>query len=265
MIKRNKVKCSICGREISKSNIAKHESSCKGVIIKNYEKHDGLNCQFCNKTFLSNNSLHNHEIRCSMNPNKKSLGLNKFNESRKMGEISSWNKGLTKEDNASVKKQSESLSTWYLEHPSHGLGGLRTTSARACKFGTYKGFYCDSGWELAFVLFQLDNNQPIERCTEYFVYEFEGKKHKYYPDFKIGNTYYEIKGIYRAADYAKIEQFPNDLKLEVVDKSTIYPYTRYCEKTYGKNYTYLYDRTKPSWLDLTDPTKQYNFNIVSQP
>lgn len=262
---RNKVKCSICGREISKSNIAKHETACKSSRKETTYSltHEGLDCQFCGKTCKNKNSLCNHERLCKLNPNRQQgVGFTSFNKARKAGEIQTWNKGLTKEESASLKKQSETLAQWYLDHPLHTIGGLRETSARACKFGTYKDFYCDSGWELAFLIYQLDHNKKIERCKQSFNYEYQGKVHKYYPDFIIDGVYYEIKGIYRDADYAKIAQFPVDKTLVVIDKKSIYPFTRYCEKHYGKNYTELYDRTKPSWLDLKDPTKQYNFNIL---
>lgn len=36
--------------------------------------------------------------------------------------------------------------------------------------GTYKGIKCDSRWELAFLLYNLDMGFPIERCSTIFTY-----------------------------------------------------------------------------------------------
>ena len=52
----------------------------------------------------------------------------------------------------------------------------------------------DSSWEVYFYIYYKDNGSNIkhEPCSfEYFV---NGKKHLYYPDFKVSNRYYEIKG-----------------------------------------------------------------------
>ena len=74
-------------------------------------------------------------------------------------------------------------------------GGLRTTSTYG-KQGTYAGIHCDSTYELAFLVYCLDHNIKIERNHKYFIYEFEGKQHRYYPDFYLpnSNSYVEIKG-----------------------------------------------------------------------
>lgn len=45
------------------------------------------------------------------------------------------------------------------------------------------------------MIYNLDHGIKFERCKEKFEYEFEGKKHNYYPDFKLEDgTYVEIKG-----------------------------------------------------------------------
>lgn len=75
-------------------------------------------------------------------------------------------------------------------------GGDRINSGRS-KCGYYKGIYCGSTYELAFLVYCIDNNIKIERNFDYFTYDYDGKVHKYYPDFKINNrTYIEVKGIY---------------------------------------------------------------------
>lgn len=74
------------------------------------------------------------------------------------------------------------------------LGGLRVGSGRGKK-GWYKGIHCDSSWELAFVVYHIEHNLHIERCTEVRHYTFNGEQHKYYPDFITDAGVIEIKGI----------------------------------------------------------------------
>ena len=124
-MQRTTVNCSICGRAISKSNIAKHEASCKGQVVKiDYTlSHEGLTCQFCGKECKNRNSLCNHERLCKLNPNRQqNVGFDQFNANRKNGNAFTWNKGLTKHENTSVRKQSETLSNYYETHNSSWQG-----------------------------------------------------------------------------------------------------------------------------------------------
>lgn len=251
-MQRTKVKCKYCGKEISKSNITKHESSCQTKLAKKSYvlTHDGLTCQFCGKICKNRNSLCNHERMCRLNPNRQQgVGFDNFNIERSSGKINSWNKGLTADTDDRIAKQAKSMRKWYKEHPNHNLGGYVATSARNMKYGTYKGYLCDSGWELAFLIYCLDHSIEISRCTEAFNYYFNNKCHKYYPDFIIDGVYYEIKGRYTERDKAKISQFPSDKRLCIIDKTNIHKYLYYCKNTYGKNYINLYDSNLPSWFN----------------
>ncbi len=58
----------------------------------------------------------------------------------------------------------------------------------------YKDCYFDSLPELAVWLYCIDNNIRIKRNPCYFDYDFEGKKHRYFPDFEINGQLVEIKG-----------------------------------------------------------------------
>ena len=62
-------------------------------------------CKFCNKEYKNNKALVQHQIRCKLNPNKINTSNNWGNKTRTV-----WNKGLTKDTDDRVKKQSESLS-----------------------------------------------------------------------------------------------------------------------------------------------------------
>lgn len=118
------------------------------------------------------------------------------------------------------------------------MGGYRYGSGRGKK-GTYKGYYCDSSWELAYVIYNLDHDIHFERNEQLFPYEYNGKQHKYKPDFIEGNTYIEIKGYFTKQVKAKEEAFP--FKLKYIDKNGIKPYMSYVVEKYGENYISLYE------------------------
>ena len=123
--------------------------------------------------------------------------------------------------------------------------GVRGTA----KYGTYQGYHCDSSWELAFVMYCLDHDLKIERNTEGFPYTYNGEEHLYFPDFIVNNIYIEIKNYNTDEVETKRQQFPDDKTLEIIFKPDIQPYIRYATQTYGKDFTLLYDRDKPSWMD----------------
>ena len=128
-MQRTKVLCQYCGREISKSNITKHEESCKNKANKvSYAlTHDGLICQFCGKECKNRNSLCNHERMCKINPNRQiSVGFDKFNADRRAGLVDTWNKGLTAKTDERVRKQSETLRLYYETHEGSWTGRTHT-------------------------------------------------------------------------------------------------------------------------------------------
>jgi len=99
--------------------------------------------------------------------------------------------------------------------------------------GTYKGIPCDSRWELAFLLYCLAKKKPIKRCTLVFDYISRGKPHKYYPDFIIGKTIYEVKGYLRKNLRAKLNSvLKAGYKIVLIDKDKIQPYLEFCYKKY---------------------------------
>lgn len=74
-------------------------------------------------------------------------------------------------------------------------GGYRRGSGRG-KHGWFKGYYLDSTYELAYLIYCLDHNIDIVRNTKYYEYVSEGKTKKYYPDFLVEGDLVEIKGYY---------------------------------------------------------------------
>lgn len=119
-------------------------------------------------------------------------------------------------------------------------GGLRIGSGRGKK-GWYKGYFCDSSWELAWVIYNLDHNIYFSRNTEKFPYEHEGIQRNFIPDFIMEDgSYVEIKGYVTDQVKSKIKFFPH--KIEIIDKTKINTYIEYVEKHYGKDYIKLYSK-----------------------
>lgn len=141
-------------------------------------------------------------------------------------------------------------------HKNLKLGGYVPNSCRG-KCGYYKGIYCDSTYELVYLIYCLDHNIDIKRCEETFEYEYEGKIHTYHPDFVVNNELIEIKNYYREL---------NDIKLQAVNKPIKILYYddlcdifEYVSKTYNKKYSRhsnnfyeLYDDYKPKYTYICD-------------
>lgn len=129
-------------------------------------------------------------------------------------------------------------------------GGLREKSGRA-KTGRYEGVYCGSTYELAFLIYHLDNNSNIARCDKSFDYEFNGKSHKYYPDFIVDGKIYEIKGRMQEVDHVKIKVADAIL----IDRNNIKVYIDYvCKKFNISKYNLhtLYEEHKPKYSYICD-------------
>jgi hypothetical protein len=122
-------------------------------------------------------------------------------------------------------------------------GGLRKGSGRGKK-GWYKGYWCDSTWELAWVIYQIEHQVLFKRNKEGFEYFFQNKKNKYYPDFVIDDNYYEIKGrrCFENLDdrnKSKILQF--NKKLIVLYEKDMKIFIDYVIDKYGQDYYRLYE------------------------
>jgi hypothetical protein len=103
------------------------------------------------------------------------------------------------------------------------------------KKGRYKDYYFASSWELAYIIFNLENNIAFERNWRKFEYEFENKKHYYIPDFVLPDgTYVEIKGYHSKQFDAKQKHFKE--KLIVIDKSNIGKYLKFAIEKNGKDF-----------------------------
>lgn len=119
------------------------------------------------------------------------------------------------------------------------------------------GYHFDSKWELAFYIKNKDEGKKIFREPIKIPYLIDNKKHYYKPDFRIDDTYYEIKGTYDKdtewflTPYERLEignnedllqealrklnikrQVALDNKITIIGYKEICPYLEYCEKKY---------------------------------
>lgn len=121
----------------------------------------------------------------------------------------------------------------------HGTGGYREGSGRG-KSGWYKGYYCASSWELAWVIYHIDHGIAFTKNAEQFPYQFEGKTHYYIPDYIMSDgSYLEIKGYTSAQWRAKLTQFPHPIR--VLYKADMKPILDYVCQRYGYDYLRLYE------------------------
>lgn len=87
------------------------------------------------------------------------------------------------------------------------LGGI-TKGHGSGIAGKYKGIRCDSKYELAYLVYCLENNIKIKRNKKSFKYlSYDAKIHNYYPDFYLENskTYVELKGYYQSNTPYKVK------------------------------------------------------------
>ena len=119
-----------------------------------------------------------------------------------------------------------------LEYKHTHLGGYRKGSGIG-KHGWYKGIYCDSSWELAFVVYYLDHNLQIKRCKEKRKYLYRDKLYTYIPDFITNEGIIEIKGYKTEQSEEKRKQNPDIKFLYQKDIQYCLDYTI---NKYGKEY-----------------------------
>lgn len=173
------------------------------------------------------------------------------------------NKGLTKETDERVAKNSsrssEGLKQYFANlspeekikwseisrRKSPTKGGIRRGSGRGKK-GWYNGFWCDSSWELAWVIYSLDHGIIFERNIIPYEYKFEGKTHKFYPDFLLSSgELLEIKGYLDRRNEAKISSVSN---LTILGEEEMKPFLEYASDKFGTNFACSAYQLPPEYL-----------------
>jgi hypothetical protein len=106
--------------------------------------------------------------------------------------------------------------------------------------GWYRGYWCDSTYELVFVARALDHELPLERNLECFPYEYEAAVLHWTPDFLLADgTYIEIKGYLSGQAEAKFDYFYRPLR--VLARSDLQQMFDHVYNTYGRNVVALYE------------------------
>ena len=116
------------------------------------------------------------------------------------------------------------------------------------KCGYYKGVFCGSTWELAFLVFNLDKGRDIKRCELTFKYNLEDGGHTYFPDFIMDNIIYEVKGREYGSLVEKNEAVRKaGYKIVMIKKKEINPIIKSVKESYKvKNLIDLYDKKSAS-------------------
>jgi hypothetical protein len=116
-------------------------------------------------------------------------------------------------------------------------GGVRK-GAGVGKSGWYKGYWCDSSYELAWVIYQLEHNKPFKRNTKKYSYFWNGKHKHYIPDFIQNDEIIEIKGYVNEQTKVKLNTIKD---LKILFRKDLKKEFEYVESKYGKNFVYLYE------------------------
>lgn len=203
-----------------------------------------MNCQFCEKTCKHNNSKAQHELRCSLNPNRRNDLVEKFKliQPNNTGK-SPWNKGLNKASDERLNSLSKKLSismkgnlkctgkALTLEKENLRISKIRdkinqrysegweVKCGRAPKLD-YESLIAgkikiDGSWELAVAKYLDLLKVRWIRNKQRFVYYVNNKSSTYCPDFYVfdWNCFIEVKGYQTKLDEIKWNQFPHQLEI----------------------------------------------------
>lgn len=228
-------------------------------------------CKYCNKECKNLNSLRQHEIRCKENKNRIECGRQigtkvKYNTIKGRKTIhngitkklvfveeldkylqNGWELGIPKIHKDKLSKALKGKSTGISKDPikeverrqkiSNSMKGNKNWTFNKRRGNSKKGYFnnifCDSTWELAFVVFHIENNLNIKRCSLRLKYFFDNNEHIYIPDFETDEGIIEIKGRKNKKALEKEKQFPN---IKVIDKDGIKPYLDYVINKYGNEF-----------------------------
>lgn len=207
-----------------------------------------MTCKFCSRDIKNPGSLKAHENACKENPDRVTRVRTKKWSGHTPGKPA-WNKGLVGHESlnrghlkgkafgAGLGHTDESRAKLSEHAKQTALGGYVEGSGRGKK-GRYKGIYCDSSWELAFVLYSEIMGVTVVRNLEKFDYTFEGVSKKYIPDFVVNGKFVEVKGYDSPQWQAKLSCFPHSI--EVYGKEEMKKVLDVVIERYGKDFLKMY-------------------------
>lgn len=196
-----------------------------------------LICTHCGKECKNENSLRNHERTCPSNENRVykngklgKTGGNQYTKAKELGievygeqseearnRLSARNKerGQTREAKDKLSKLAKE----------RGFGG--NTSKQRLYFKKNNGdvVYLQSSYEIKFAELLEEMNIQWSRPDPLLWVDDNGNDHRYYPDFKIGDKFFDTKNDYLAVkDKDKIERVSqqNNVVVEIVTYENIH-------------------------------------------
>ena len=202
-------------------------------------------CLLCRKE-TSNLGIAAHHSIVHLNDARYKSALKKGSDARRG--VPSWNSGgaLTTDHRAKIAEALRGAAVSEITRDKisktskkNGLaGGFREGGGRGRK-GRFLGIHCDSTWELAFLITMQKAGKNVKRINAPRLYTFNGKVSKYYPDFEVDGTVFEIKGWASDRSLAKAQQHPD---VKVLGRAEIRPMLEAAQLIYGKDITVAYDK-----------------------
>lgn len=206
-------------------------------------------CRYCGKVCKNKNSLAQHEIRCKKNPNRirvvsnfikyqadlaagkvvkeysnqytkaKKLGLEVPRQSLETREKLRKIRLGTKHSEKTKQKISEGVQKAVKRNPEAYRGSKDTKHVRRIE---YNGHTLIGQWELKVAKYLDSQNIKWINTISGFEYEWQGKEHKYFPDFYLPdfNLYLEVKG-YQFQPDRDIQKWSRVPNLKVLRRSDI--------------------------------------------
>ena len=218
--------CKHCGKEYKLE-----------LTDKEFENHKYSN--YCSKS-CANSRCHSEETKLKISKTLKESG-NVYISKPKKYVICCKNCGKKIEYIGSINYKCYCSEFCKKEYKHKILGGYRKGSGRGHE-GWYKEIFCDSSWELAFLIYHLEHNLNIKRCKEKREYIYNNEKHIYIPDFVTDEGIIEIKGYKTEQSESKRLQ---NLDIKFLYKEDIQYCLDYTIQKYGKEFwKFLYEIRK---------------------
>jgi len=146
----------------------------------------------------------------------------------------------------------------YIKDPTTRIGRLYGLKNASSKHGWYfmqdgKRVKCRSGYEVLFANFLITNGISFQYEPQLFELD---ENTRYIPDFKIGETYFEIKGLLKEESVSKMEIFSKENKLEILFWKDLVKFA----KLPFKSYSTFMRRAKA----INMPAKEYFAKMIYQ-
>lgn len=121
-------------------------------------------------------------------------------------------------------------------------GGYRERAGRG-KMGHYRGIFCNSQWELAYLIWMFDHGREVVRNTIGYPYTDpdSGKQRKFYPDFIVDGGLVEIKGWGRRAGINEAKMAAVDRPIRFLFETDLEEVFSYIAQKYGKSRYNVYE------------------------